>query len=93
MIRRAYFAHRAYAGRIARAGAPGNWVGEVLGWIVDTDDAVQTVVELWLESPTHRAVLLSPAATRVGIGVARGDFMGWTGVDVVTTDFQGWRAR
>jgi uncharacterized protein YkwD len=92
MIRRGYFAHRNYAQRIAGARAPGNWVGEVLGWTVDRDDAVPTIVELWLESPTHRAIVLSPAARRMGIGVVRGHFMGRPVADVITTDFQGWIA-
>ena len=93
MIRRGYFAHRAFARRIARAGAPGNWVGEILGWAAETNTPVHKLVVLWLASPTHRSVLLAGDAARIGVGVARGAFEDHAVAFVVTADFQGWSRR
>jgi uncharacterized protein YkwD len=90
MIRRGYFAHRAFARRIAAAGAPGNWAGEALGWIAGTTTPVRAVLAWWLASPTHRAVLLSDKAVRLGIGIAYGAFESEGAALVVTADFQGW---
>ncbi len=49
----------------------------------------QWVVNTWLNSPTHRAVLLRPGFKRVGIGISYGTFAGHGGAGVVTADFAG----
>jgi uncharacterized protein YkwD len=68
MIDTDYFGH---ASRIAASSAFGH-IGETLelhsGWKADP---AQTIDE-WMNSPTHRAVLLSGAYGWVGMGVARG---------------------
>jgi uncharacterized protein YkwD len=43
----------------------------------------------WLASPGHRANLLRPGWTRIGIGARVGAFRGYSGVTVVTADFAG----
>ena len=87
MMRRQYFAHGAVAGRALRAGARGPVFGEDLAW--GTAITAQWVVDRWLASPTHRAILLRPGFRRVGIGIVFGTFIGHGGAGVVTADFAG----
>jgi uncharacterized protein YkwD len=87
MMRRQYFAHGAVAGRALAAGARGPMFGEDLAWA--TGLTAQWVVDRWLASPSHRAVLLRPGFRRVGIGIAFGTFIGHGGAGVVTADFAG----
>jgi uncharacterized protein YkwD len=87
MIRRQYFAHGSVAGRALAAGARGPLFGEDLAWT--TALTAQWVVNTWLNSPTHRAVLLRPGFKRVGIGISYGPFAGHSGAGVVTADFAG----
>jgi uncharacterized protein YkwD len=42
-----------------------------------------------MRSPGHRANLLRPGWTRVGIGARVGTFQGYRGATVVTADFAG----
>ena len=42
-------------------------VGETLAAVRGAADAADTVVELWMASPPHRAVLLSSAFRRMGV--------------------------
>ena len=87
MLHRQYFAHGSVAGRALAAGARGPLYGEDLAWA--TGLTAQWVVNAWLNSPAHRAVLLRPGFTRVGIGIAFGTFAGHGGAGVVTADFAG----
>jgi uncharacterized protein YkwD len=87
MMRRQYFAHGSVAGRAVAAGARGPVFGEDLAWA--TGITAQWVVDRWLASPAHRAVLLRPGFRRVGIGYAFGTFIGHGGAGVVTADFAG----
>jgi uncharacterized protein YkwD len=87
MLNRQYFAHGSVAGRAAAHGARGPVFGEDLAW--GTSVTAQWVVNQWLASPGHRAVLLRPGFRRVGIGIAFGTFAGRGGAAVVTADFAG----
>jgi len=87
MMRRQYFAHGSVAGRAMAAGASGPLFGEDLAW--ETGLTAQWVVDHWLASPAHRAVLLRPGFHRVGVGIAFGTFVGHGGAGVVTADFAG----
>jgi uncharacterized protein YkwD len=87
MIRRQYFAHGAVATRAVRAGACGPLFGETLAW--SPGITAQWVVDRWLASPPHRAVMLRPGFRRVGIGIAFGTFVGHGNAGVVTADFAG----
>jgi len=87
MMRRQYFAHGSVAGRALATGARGPVFGEDLAWA--TGITAQWVVDHWLASPAHRAVLLRPGFRRVGIGYAFGTFAGHGGAGVVTADFAG----
>lgn len=87
MMRRQYFAHGSVAGRALAAGARGPVFGEDLAW--GTAASAQWVVDRWLASPAHRAVLLRPGFRRVGVGIVFGTFAGHGGAAVVTADFAG----
>jgi uncharacterized protein YkwD len=87
MLRRQYFAHGSVARRARALGARGPVFGENLAWA--TGLTAQWVVDKWLASPSHRAVMLRPGFRRVGIGILYGTFAGRGGVGVVTADFAG----
>ena len=87
MMRRQYFAHGSVGHRVARAGARGPVFGEDLAWASGL--TAQWVVDHWLASPSHRAVLLRPGFRRVGIGISFGTFNGQGDAGVVTADFAG----
>jgi uncharacterized protein YkwD len=88
MLRNDYFAHGDFASRMVRFGARGPTVGENLAWESGGSSA-QFLVDAWLASPDHRANLLRPGFRRIGIGLARGSFLGHPDTTVVTTDFGG----
>jgi uncharacterized protein YkwD len=87
MLQRQYFEHGSVVGRALAQGASGPVFGENLAWA--TGLTPQWVVDRWLASPPHRAVLLRPGFRRVGIGIAFGTFAGHGGAGVVTADFAG----
>jgi len=87
MMRRQYFAHGSLARRALAAGARGPVFGEDLAW--GTGVTAQWVVNRWLASPGHRAVMLRPSFRRVGIGISFGTFAGRGNAAVVTADFAG----
>jgi uncharacterized protein YkwD len=88
MLRRDYFAHGDFANRMVRFRAHGPTVGENLAWDSGSGSA-RVLVDAWLASPDHRANLLRPGFRRIGIGLARGSFLGHPDTTVVTTDFGG----
>src|SRR5712691_715658 len=81
MLHRQYFAHGSVLGRVQAAGAHGPVFGEDLAWAAGL--TAQWVVDHWLASPTHRAVMLRPGFHRVGIGISFGTFIGHGGAAVV----------
>ena len=87
MMNRQYFAHGSVTARALAQRARGPVYGEDLAW--GTGVTAQSVVNNWLASPRHRAVLLRPGFRRIGIGVAFGTFVGHGGAAVVTADFAG----
>jgi uncharacterized protein YkwD len=87
MMRRQYFAHGSVLQRALSRGAHGPVFGEDLAW--STGITADWVVNAWLNSPTHRAVLLRPGFRRIGIGYSFGTFIGHGGAGVVTADFAG----
>ena len=87
MMHRQYFAHGAVAARVLAQRARGPVYGEDLAW--GTSVTAQWVVDKWLASPRHRAVMLRPGFRRIGIGIAFGTFGGHGDAAVVTADFAG----
>ena len=86
MVRGNYFAHGDFAGRMAAFHLTGT-LGENLAWASGGTGTARTIVRMWLQSPEHRANLLRPSFRRIGLGLARGTFLGWSGATVVTADF------
>lgn len=89
LLRTNVFTHGAMAARLAGSGARGPLFGENLAWGVGTRGSARSLVRGWLASPGHRANLLRPGWTRIGIGAVRGSFQGYRGATVVTADFAG----
>ena len=95
MIIRDYFAHTSPSGqtvkdRIVRSGfvTGYSWFGgETLAWGTGTLAGPVSTVQAWMASPEHRAILLSPRFTRVGLSRACGHFLGHTGACVWTADW------
>jgi hypothetical protein len=75
MARRHYFAHVSLGGsgvltRLHRAGWSGNAYGEALAWGCGRRASPRATVRGWLNSPVHRAIVLSPLYRQAGIGIA-----------------------
>jgi uncharacterized protein YkwD len=89
MLRRGYFGHGAFSRRMSGFHVHAKTVGENLAWGTGPYSAAKAIVQEWLTSPEHRANLLRPGFTRVGVGSAVGTFVGRSGATVVTADFAG----
>jgi uncharacterized protein YkwD len=89
MLRHDYFAHGAFAERMNAFGAREPVIGENLALGAGALGSAAHVVQMWLASPEHRANLLRPGFTRVGLATPVGTFAGQGGVTVVTADFGG----
>ena len=95
MVVHHYFAHTSpygstLYGRIMSSGflTYGYWeAGETLAWGTGFDGTPAGVVQMWMHSPEHRAILLSPLFRFVGIGRAQGTFMGHAHAAVWTADW------
>ena len=74
--------------RLYRAGFPrSKAVGETIGMVSGcSTSASAQIVKMWLDSPPHRRILLSPRYRVVGVGVAAGGGRDGTGF---TADFGG----
>jgi len=83
MARTGVFSHGDWLRRVARTARTGR-VGEVLAYVVRTSPRRQagTIVRDWLNSPSHRAVILSPSFHRLGLGRASGRGVTFFTVDV-----------
>ena len=89
MLRRDYFAHGNFPGRMAAFHVRLRTAGENLAWGSGPYGQAGEVVREWLASPEHRANLLGTGFSRIGIGLARGTFLGTGDATVVTADFAG----
>jgi uncharacterized protein YkwD len=95
MVARNYFAHTSPTGstlsyRIIHSPfhTYGEWwAGEDLAWGTGTIGSPRNVIRMFLASPEHRAILLSPRYTYVGIGRRVGPFQGFDSAAVWTVDF------
>jgi uncharacterized protein YkwD len=86
-----YFAHESRDGgpfdRRVRRFANHRALGETLAMLGGCGRrAAGKVVRMWMNSPGHRAILLSGSYRRVGIGTRKGD-LGGSRACVVTADF------
>ena len=83
------FQHGAFGTRMVRFDVRGTLTGENLAWGNGRLGTASAIVGAWLASPEHRANLLRPEFTRIGIGDLVGVFLGYGGAHVVTADFAG----
>jgi uncharacterized protein YkwD len=81
MVKRDYFAHisahgSSLGGRLETtryASARVRWsAGEALAWGTGEKATAREIVAGWMNSPAHRAILLTPRFRDAGIGLARG---------------------
>ena len=90
MLRADYLSHDSRDGtpmatRVRRyTGA--RWVGENIAVTSRRRGVARRVVRMWMASPSHRAVLLSPKSRRIGVGRKRGR-LGGAAFSVFTVDF------
>jgi uncharacterized protein YkwD len=89
MLRADVFTHGDFHGRMLAFHVVGPTAGENLAWGNGSYAQSASIIAEWLASPEHRANLLRPGWTRIGIGIARGTFQGNGGASVVTADFAG----
>ena len=90
MLARDFFDHPSSDGtpfdqrvrRYARAGI----VGETLASLPDRTGGADTVVDIWMNSADHRAIVLDPRLKRIGLA-RRWGLLGSTETAVVTADF------
>jgi uncharacterized protein YkwD len=96
MVGQGFFAHESPDGgtlvdRLTGAGYLGSddaWVvGENIGWGQGALATARSMVSAWMESPGHRANLLSGDYTEVGLGLALGTPVDQTWGATYTTDF------
>ena len=88
MIRRDYFSHGNFSGRMQRFRAHGPRLAENIAWGTGTRYPARSIVRMWLRSPGHRANLLRPGFRRVGVAARSGRFSGWSAT-VATATFAG----
>jgi uncharacterized protein YkwD len=92
MVRRRYFDHvspdgRTVAQRVKRTGylsGARRWaLGENIGWGSGSAASAAGIVDAWMKSPGHRAVILDRRFHEVGLGVAGGIPHGGSGATFV----------
>jgi uncharacterized protein YkwD len=89
LIRRDIFTHGSLGPRLAGYGVRGPIYGENLAWGKGERATARGIVRGWMASPGHRANLLRPGWSRIGIGSRVGTFQGYGGATVITADFAG----
>lgn len=79
MLRSRVLTHGSFSRRLRRY-VHSRKVGENLAWMSRCD--ASAIVQMWLNSAAHRAIMLSPSFRRVGVGKRSG-----SGMCMVTADF------
>jgi uncharacterized protein YkwD len=88
MVRHKYFDHGDFAGRIHRAGYHGYTLGENIAWGSLQYSTPESIVDMWMHSPGHRANILRSRFRDIGIGIANGAPESGVGsAATYTTDF------
>ena len=89
IVRSGVFEHGKFWVWIEHEGVTGGRIAETLGWTAPTEGSERRIVNGWLHSPRHRAILLGRAYRDIGIGVHVGTFKGRPNAAVATADFHG----
>ncbi len=63
-----------------------DWYTEIIG----INNNAQQIVDWWMNSPVHKAGMLSPSATDIGIGYMKTTKSGWYGMYVVVANIAGY---
>ena len=92
MVTERFFAHVSPSGstlgeRARAAGYGGAGLGETIGWGSGSLATPAAIVEQWMNSPPHQAIILNGRFRKVGLGVANGSPDGVAGGATVTADF------
>jgi uncharacterized protein YkwD len=92
MVTQRFFAHVSPAGstlgqRARAAGYTGAALGETIAWGAGELATPAAIVDQWMHSPPHRAVILDGGFRRVGLGAASGSPEGAPAAATVTADF------
>ena len=91
MLRANFFAHSSSNGQSmgdrVESFRHSNWVGETLAYVPTAGARGQAskIVQMWINSPPHRASLLDGKFTRIGVGRRKGS-LGGQGSIVFTAD-------
>jgi uncharacterized protein YkwD len=94
MVRQRFFDHVAPDGstlsaRAQAAGYSGGTLGETIGWGAGELATPAAIVQSWMASPPHHAILMSRSFDRIGLGAALGSPEGIGQSATVTADFGG----
>jgi uncharacterized protein YkwD len=94
MVRQRFFDHVSPQGstvgqRVRAAGYTERAVGETIGWGAGTLATPAAIVQAWMNSPPHRAIIMDGRLHKVGLGVAAGSPSGGGDAATVTADFGG----
>jgi uncharacterized protein YkwD len=94
MVRQRFFDHvspggSTLPGRAHAAGYAGGTLGETIGWGAGVLATPAAIVQGWMASPPHHAILMSGTFRRIGLGVAMGSPEGEAQAATVTADFGG----
>ncbi len=89
MLASGAFTHGDFQGRMVQLHVQSPLLGENLAWGTGSYASSAVIVAEWLRSPAHRANLLRPTFTRIGIAASHSSFLGNGGATVVTADFAG----
>jgi uncharacterized protein YkwD len=94
MVSQQFFDHVSPTGstmnqRIRAAGYPGRRMGETIGWGAGALAAPTAIVQAWMQSPPHRAIIMDRRFQEVGLGIAAGSPSGAGDAATVTADFGG----
>jgi uncharacterized protein YkwD len=102
MVAQSFFAHVAPDGQSLRARLlraryikpfEGYLVGENLAWAGGTQSTPRAIVAAWMASPGHRANVLHPRYTEIGLGFVVGTPADRSQGATVTANYGGRRAR
>jgi uncharacterized protein YkwD len=77
MVARQFFEHvspgrATLTDRVRRAGYGGVTLGEDIGWGTEELGTPAAIVDAWMHSPPHRAVILHSRFREIGVGVTLG---------------------
>ena len=90
MLKNGYFEHdgpkETWDARIARY-LKSPLTGENIAWGSGSYGSPTGIVTQWMNSPTHRAIILTPALKRIGLGLITGTYDKTPGAVMATADF------